>query len=482
VTAALAASVAAPFAGALAAALLPRHRRPAGLLTAAVTATAVVVTCGQVWRSGVPAEILLPAPGGLDLGLLADGLALAMLLMTAIVGVFAAAFATAEAREGHAAHPAFWPVAMLLWGGLNLLFLAQDLFTIYLALELIAVTGAALVAVGGDRRTVLAAIRYFLAEFAASALFLLGMGWVWRAAGSVRLDVLPTIVASDAGARVGLALMTVGLLLKVPLVPLHFWLPAAHALAPSAVSPLLSALVVKSSFAVIIRLWFLAAPDLTTVAAAQLLGAFGAAAVVWGSLNALRARRLKVLVAHSTVAQLGFLFLLVPIAQGGAWGGWSGGVLYAVAHALAKASLLMVSVGLTRSAGSLEVGSLGGSAARRPLATFALGVAAVSLVGLPPTGGFVAKWYLLVGSIETGQWWWVPVIVAGTLLTAAYLMRVVRACFAPSPAGVPVTAQRPWTDVVALLLALSTLVMGLRPMELLELVEVGAPLQPTGGG
>lgn len=474
--------VTAPFAGALLSALTPHRRHLVGLLMSAVIVTAVTVTARQVWQVSAAAQVRLDVPGGWEVGLLADGLAVVMLLMTAVVGMFAGVFATAERRQGHAAHRAFWPLWMLLWGGLNLLFLAGDLFTIYLALELIAVCGAALVALGGDRRATLAATRYFFAEFAASAMFLLGMAWIWHAAGTVSLEALPNALSADPGARFGLAVMTAGLLLKVPLVPLHFWLPGAHALAPNSVSPILSALVVKSAFAVIIRLWFLAAPDLVTVSAAQLLGVLGAAAVLWGSLKALRAQRLKVLIAYSTVAQLGFLFLLPPLVQGGAWAGWSGGIAYAVIHAPAKAALLMVAVGLTRSAGSLNVAALGGSVVRRPVAALALGVAAVSLVGLPPSGGFVAKWYLLVGSVESGQWWWIPVLVVGTLLTAAYLMRVVKACFAPPPCGAPCRAERPWTDVVALGLALTTLVVGVRPAELVELIGIGAPLRSAGGG
>jgi multicomponent Na+:H+ antiporter subunit D len=123
-----------------------------------------------------------------------------------------------------------------------------------------------------------------------------------------------------------------------------------------------------------------------------------------------------------------------------------------------------------------------GLAARRPIATFAFGLASLSLVGLPPSGGFVGKWYLLLGAIRTGQWWWIPVIVIGSLLTAAYLMRVVKRAFAPADDDVPLTPVRDRRDVIALLLALMAIALGLRPTELLTLLEVGAPLQLVGGG
>ncbi len=122
---------------------------------------------------------------------------------------------------------------------------------------------------------------------------------------------------------------------------------------------------------------------------------------------------------------------------------------------------------------------LRGSAARRPIAMMAFGIASISLVGLPPSGGFVAKWYLLVGSITTGQWWWVAVVVAGTLLTVGYLMRFVRPAFAPpSDDEVPVP-RRDARDLVALALATSTLVLGLLPGPFLALLSIGGP---HGGG
>ena len=108
--------------------------------------------------------------------------------------------------------------------------------------------------------------------------------------------------------------MTVGLLAKTALFPLHLWLPPAHAGAPAAASAVLSALVVKGSFFIVVRLWFDVMPALPGLAAAQLLAALGAAAIVFGSVVALRQERLKLLIAYSTLAQIGYLFLMFPLA------------------------------------------------------------------------------------------------------------------------------------------------------------------------
>jgi multicomponent Na+:H+ antiporter subunit D len=473
-------TVAVPLGGAVLAVLGPVRARPlVGMLTGGTASSVALALAGQVWREGAVAAVAA-GPAGLELALAADGLAAAMVAMAGVVGLFASAFAVAH-HPRESGHPAYWPLWLLLWAALQALFLAGDLFTIYLMLELVGVCGAALVVLGGDGRTLIAGTRYFFAEFAASATFLLGIALVWREAGSVVLADLPGDLATTAAGGAGLAVMTAGLLLKVPLFPLHFWLPAAHALAPSTVSPILSAVVVKTSFAVLVRLWFVAVPAAGTVGVMQTLGVLGALAVVWGSVNALRVARVKLLIAHSTVAQLGFMFLLAPMLHAGAWGAWSGGVLQAIAHALAKAAALMAAAVFVGDADGEDVADLGGTAARRPVATFAFGVAGMSLVGLPPSGGFVAKWYLLEASFQTGQWWWAPVIVVGSLLTAAYLMRVVKRTFAPAKDGAPGMAVRDPREVIALLLALAALALGLRPAELLELLQIGAPVAGPGG-
>ena len=468
-----------------------------GLTAISVAALSVTVT-----GSGTSVRLALIAGPGLELTLVADGLAVAMVVMTTVVAIAVAGFATSEDRTSpQARHPRFWPVWFGLWSALHVLFLAGDLLTAYLMLEAIGVAGAALVSLDGRRHTLLAATRYLYAELVASMTVLAGIALIWHQTGSLRFAELgPDLVTHPEG-WLALGVVTAGLLLKVPLAPLHLWLPAAHAWAPSAVSPILSAVVVKSAFAVLIRLWFLTSPELVTRLGAQLLGSLGVVAIVWGSVVALRSTHLKQLIAYSTVAQLGFLMLLVPLVQAGSSDAWRGGVLYAVAHALAKGALLMAAAVIAEDAERPDVGALIGAVTRRPLAVFAIGVAALSLVGLPPSGGFVAKWYLLVASFRTGQWWWLPPILVGSLLTAGYLLRLLKGAFATDgpatsrsasapAAGVgaaPETTSQP-VDVgfdtrgaLALGLALVTVVIGVRPAALLELIDVGAPLV-TGGG
>jgi multicomponent Na+:H+ antiporter subunit D len=466
--------IALPAAGAALCAVVPTRWRPVTALGATATTLALALVLARtVLHSGELSVTLGSAR--VAAVLVADGLGAGLVLASATVALLATAFAAAQSRGTGTAGPAYWPLSLALLTGLHGVVLAGDLVTAYLMLELVAVTGAALVTLGGGRARLAAGTRYFYAEMVASLTLLAGVALVWLGTGTVVIREIAGSLTDTTEGRLGLALITAGLLLKIPVFPVHFWLPAAHAIAAGTVSPWLSALVVKSAFVVLVRVWLAGPVAVPPAAASQVLGALGAAAVLWGGVAALRATEVKRLVAYSTVAQLGLLLLVVPLVGAGSAHGWVGGVVHAIAHALPKAALLMAVSLLAVTMGGTTVSRLAGAAARRPVAVLTVGISAVSLVGLPPTAGFVAKWYLLVASLETRQWWWGVTVVVGGLLTAAYLGRLLQQCLrAPTSTGQAAPAVRHPADVVALCLALLGLALGLFPETLVTLVEVGS--------
>jgi multicomponent Na+:H+ antiporter subunit D len=417
------------------------------------------------------------APLGIDL--MADGLAAVMLLLTQAVALPLAVYA----RGYFAAHPQgraqFWPMTGFLLAALNALFLAADLFNIYVTLELLGLAAVGLVAIAGGKQPVTAAMRYLFATLLGSGAYLLGVALIYGSYGSVSLAVLTPLLTSEAPLAITLAaaLMLTGLLLKTALFPFHFWLPPAHGGAPAPVSALLSALVIKASFYLVLRLWLELFAPLTTVAAAQLIGALGAAAILWGSWLALTQTRLKMLVAYSTVAQVGYLFLLFPLATLmpplAADSALQGGVMQAVAHGLAKAAMFAAAGSMIVATGRDDISRLGGVGARLPLTLFTFGLAGVTLMGLPPSGGFSAKWLLLMAALESGQWWWVAVMIAGGLLTAAYVFKVLRRAFLPVAEGDSVTRVPRTLEFSAFALALASILLGLFGAPLIELLMVG---------
>jgi formate hydrogenlyase subunit 3/multisubunit Na+/H+ antiporter MnhD subunit len=409
----------------------------------------------------------------LGIALRADGLSAAMLLVTAIVaggsGIYALAdFGPPRGGSSGRTSLAFWASLLGAWAALNLAFLGNDLFNLYVALEMLTFAAVPLVCLDGRAETLKAALRYLLYALVGSVLYLLGAVLLYGAYGTLDLGMLAIAAQPGPATWVAAALMTAGLLAKTALFPLHLWLPPAHAGAPPAASAVLSALVVKGSFFIVLRLWFEALPGLGSAAAMQLIGLLGAGAILYGSALALRQTRLKLLVAYSTVAQIGYLFLVFPLAFDATSGrlaagaALTGGLLQAVSHALAKAAMFMSAGLIAVTLGHDRIADLGGLVRARPTSLLAFALAGVSLVGLPPSGGFAAKWLLLSAAVATGQWWWAVVIVLGGLLTGAYLVLVLmRALDEPAAPAAPLQPVAAWREAVPLVLALLAVFMGL---------------------
>jgi formate hydrogenlyase subunit 3/multisubunit Na+/H+ antiporter MnhD subunit len=197
----------------------------------------------------------------------------------------------------------------------------------------------------------------------------------------------------------------------------------------------------------------------------------GVAAIFWGSLMAIRAKRIKMLVAYSTVAQLGYLFLIFPLLSG--QGALQAGVMQIFAHGLAKAAMFTAAGVLIKATGKDTVDALAGVAARLPVTLFAFALAGVTLMGLPPSAGFLAKWLLIEAALTQGYWGIVVVVLSGGLLAAVYVFRVLRQAFLLAPAAtdfVPVPRTLEWT---AFALGTASLLLGLRGIELMQLLAIG---------
>lgn len=476
-----------PLGGSAAVFLLRGHAaQRVGLLAAAATAAAGLWAALDVRHSGP----LRHAVGGwgapLGIELFADGFSAAMLATTSFVGVAVSAYAAghfalrspAEETE----RESFWPLWLFSWGALNALFVSGDLFNLYVVLELLTLGGVALVVLGGTK-ALPAGMRYLLAAVLGSLAYLLGVALLYGAFDALDIATLGRRAQPGAAAALALGLATAGLLVKSALFPLHFWLPPAHASAPAPVSAALSALVVKAGFYLVVRLWFGALPGIGGPTAAQALGVLGALAIVWGSIQALRQDKVKMLVAHSTVAQIGYLFLLFPLvispgeraAEAVQQAAFSGGVYQAVSHAFAKAAMFLAAGVLLDASGTERLESLRGAASRLPLSVFAFAVGGASLMGLPPTGGFIAKWLLLSAALQSGQWWWAAVMLAGGLLTAGYVFLVLRRAFLPAPEEMAFRPVPRVMELAAAALALGALALGLAARGPLALVRIGAP-------
>lgn len=447
-----------PLLGAVCAFLFPRRAAVIGLSGAFLTAGAGLAVLLQIIMGG-PRSYQLGgwgAPLGIDL--VADGLSALMLAMTAVVGAAVSVYARVYLASSPDKVRRFWPLWLFLWAALNGLFQAGDVFNLYVTLELLGLSAVALVALTGSGPALWGAMRYLLVSLLGSLAYLLGVALLYHAYGTVDLALLGERADGGLILAVPLGAMIAGLLLKTGLFPFHVWLPPAHGSARAPVSALLSGLVVKASFYLLLRLWFTFVPEGQGVP--LLLGSLGAAAVFWGSVQALRQKRLKLLVAYSTVAQLGYLFIAFPLAGLDPALAWGGSIYLALSHALAKGAMFLAAGSIMTQGGHDEIAELDRVVDRMPLTLAAFALSGISLAGLPPSGGFVGKWMLLQAALAQGQWFWAAVMIVGGLLTATYVFRVLGFAFTKSPHeherhDVPATME--WT---ALLLALGAVALG----------------------
>ncbi|MEQ8661780.1 MAG: proton-conducting transporter membrane subunit [Gammaproteobacteria bacterium] len=423
--------------------------------------------------------VITQAVGGwgvpLGIELRVDGLSALLLVLTQVVTlplvVYTRAWLRAHARDGGY----LWPLLGLLLTALHALFVSADLFNLYVALELLGLCAVALVASGGERAQLAAAWRYLVASLVASGCFLLGVALVYATHGTVSLRLVATMLPATPALPHVLAgaLMTLGLMIKTALFPFHAWLPAAHGSAAAPVSALLSALVVKASFYVLLRLRL----DVYAAWAALidwLPALLGGGAIVYGSWQALRAERLKMLIAYSTVAQLGYLFLLFPLLAVGELA-FTAGTLQVFAHALAKAALFAAAGVTLLASGRDSVAGLATLAGTLPLTWFTFGLAGMSLMGLPPSGGFLAKWLLIDAAVVRGQWIMIVLVVSSGLLAAAYIFRILSCAFR-TPAeetAVPPTPVPRGMEWAAFALAAASVLVGLEAGAISDLLAVG---------
>jgi len=350
----------------------------------------------------------------------ADGLSATMMVTAALlicgIGLFARTQLPVPRGVEERAPLVFWTLLLTVWGALNAVFVGGDLFNLYVALELLTFAAVPLVSLDGRAQTLRAAFRYLLFALFGSILYLLGAVVLYGTYGTLDIVLLSGRIRAEPAAWAAISLMTSGLLAKAALYPLHLWLPPAHAGAPAPASAVLSGLVVKAPFFLVVRLWFDVMPGLPEHAAAQVLGALGAAAMFMA------------------------------------------------------AGLIAEALGHDRIAGLAGVGRV------LPITVFAFALGGLSLMGLPPSGGFVAKAMLLTAAVAAGQWWWAVVVLTGGLLAGSYVFLVLARAVTDAIEPLSLAARiSPGRQAVVLALALGAVVLGFVPLRPLELLQIGRP-------
>ena len=314
----------------------------------------------------------------------------------------------------------FFCLVGFLCSGLAIAFLSNDIFNIYVGLELLSLSAVSLSALGGSKKAIYASIKYLLASLLASGFYLFAVVLLYTNYSTLSIELLRSMVQDDAPTMLAYICIVLALIIKTALFPFHYWLAKAHSNALAPVSALLSAVVIKTTFYLLILFSykiFTFSYDIKSF-----IGYLGLIAVFYGGVQAILAKKLKLLIAYSTISQVGYFFIvfLLPLNQG-----LVASILIVIAHMFAKAGLFLVAGILIYICSSKEISYLKGVSSVAPLSIFTLSFSAITLIGLPPTLGFSAKWHYLQSFLQDEQWFVFVLLLLATLVTAFYFFKII---------------------------------------------------------
>lgn len=362
--------------------------------------------------------------------------------------------------------PAFYALLLLNTGGMIGFTVSGDLFNLFVFTEVVALSSYALVAVGGRGLAAFAALKYLLIGAVSSLLMLFATALLFALTGTLNMADMSLRLGEHAGAwvpMVAFATLTTAFLVKAALFPVHVWLPDAHAIAPSPVSALLSGMVVKIGVVGLLRVqqMFLPADTIDLSLLNSLLVVLGAVSIVMGAVLAIVQDDIKLMLAYSTISNLGYIVLGLGLASPYAV---TGAVVHVFNHALIKSTLFLAAGSIIHQTGLRHLSDLRGIGRRMPQTSIAMVVGAISIVGLPPTAGFICKWYIALGAFEAGLGGYGFVLVFGALSIFVYYVRMLNVMYFQRPLQRAVIEAREAPlamRVPTLLLAILCMVMGL---------------------
>jgi len=360
----------------------------------------------------------------------------------------------------------FYAIYLLCLCGLLGMAITGDAFNIFVFMEVSSLAAYTLIAMGRDRRALLAAYQYLIMGTIGATFYVIGVGLLYSMTGTLNLADIASRLAGIEDSRAvlaALAFLTVGISLKLALFPLHVWLPNAYAYAPSMATVFLAATATKVAVYLLLRYFYTvfgASIIFQDLPVSNIFLILSLAAMFGASIVAVFQDDVKRMLAYSSVGQIGYITLGIAIAN---LTGLTGGIVHLFNHALMKAALFMAIGAVFYRIGSVKLDDLAGIGKRMPITMAAFVIAGFSIIGVPGTVGFVSKWYLVLGAFEQGWWWLAFLIVASSLISVVYIGRIVEVVwFRPVSAAAKRAEEPPLSMLLpTLLLVAATVYFGI---------------------
>lgn len=428
-----------------------------------------------LWIQGGPAAAARPILGG---SFVLDGFAFFWKILILVSTALTVLISVRYIEESGYRPGEYFALILLASTGMLFMVGGTNLLAIWIALELMALSSYVLAGYfKSEVRSNEAALKYFVLGALSSGLLLYGISLLYGATGTLQLeavaDALPAAVARGSWlVPLGWMLLTTGLLFKVAAAPFHVWAPDVYTGAPTPVTAYLAAASKVASFAILLRIFVQAFEPVR--ADWQLVVALVAVlSMVWGNLAALTQDNVKRMLAYSSVAHAGYV--LVGVLAANEIGQWAV-LFYLLAYSLITIGAFATVIVLERREYAGETcADYAGLARRAPFLAAMMLVFMIALTGIPPTGGFVGKFYLFAAAIQAG-WTWVAVVgVVMSALSLYYYFRIVVFMYQQDAGpATPVPAPARSLVLAVALCAAATLVLGLWPGPFIELARAAS--------
>jgi NADH-quinone oxidoreductase subunit N len=379
----------------------------------------------------------------------------------------------------------FYALVLISTLGMMLMAATAELISIYIALELTSISLYILVGFLKDSKSIEASIKYLLLGALASAVLLYGMALIFGVTGFTKLgEIAPAIGAMVAlqgippALILGMVLLVAGFGFKIAAVPFHMWVPDVYEGAPTPVTAYLSVGSKAAGFAVILRVFYsaLGAPELS-LDWGMIFAVLSALSMTVGNVIALSQTNIKRMLGYSSIAQAGYLMVglaTVGLAPSGNILGQSGVLFFLAAYALTNLGAFIAIIAISNKVESDVIGDYSGMFKRAPLLVVGLSLCLISLIGMPPAGGFMAKFYIFSAAVQHDLLWLVVIAVINSVISSYYYLRVVKVMWLGEPASSEKVVSSGALRLAMVIACLGVLVLGIVPGAVMKITQLAS--------
>jgi NADH-quinone oxidoreductase subunit N len=383
----------------------------------------------------------------------------------------------------------YYALILLSTLGMMLMAAAADLISLYVSVELTSISLYVLVSFLKDKKSTEASLKYLLLGAIASAVLLYGMALVFGFTGETQLGAianalqtmkLNSIISSPA-LLMGIVLLVAGFGFKIAAVPFQMWVPDVYEGAPTPITAYLSVGSKAAGFAIILRVFYSAfgTPEWLTANWGMIFAVLSVISMTIGNIVAIPQTNIKRMLGYSSIAQAGYLMVglaALGFAPAASVDGQSGVLFFLASYALTNLGAFIAIIAITNQINSDEIADFAGMGKRAPLLALALTFCLISLIGIPPAAGFMAKFFLFRAAVVNDLLWLVVIAVLNSVISAYYYLRVVKVMWLGEPASPGKVPSSGAPRFALFICALGVLLLGIIPGLVMQLAEIAGNL------